>query len=335
MPRRETGFDRLARASTEVFPGSERRRLVPVLGSGFVTQAVLEGAKKKARPGGRRPRAIDWLELLRGVATDFGLERAAGHIESDVPGQTTLLWDSMLTELAAGRGAPSPKAAHRWEDELRRTVAERLGDDRATERLARPFARGFLRLGWEDVLTLNFDSVLLADGARPEQRATGAGARASLAASAGGATVWFPHGHHTDPRSIVLGARAYGARLAAMQAAFDDHARTTPPRPGRRLTTWVGTALERPLLFVGLSLTREEWSLWWLLAQRARFLARRPLAERPPAFVFARRPAPAERLEMHGAFATLSRACELLGIELLSFGDFGSGWRRLRRALAW
>jgi hypothetical protein len=120
-----------------------------------------------------------------------------------------------------------------------------------------------------------------------------------------------------------------------MQSAVDEHARLASPRPRERLPTWVATVLERPLVFIGLSLTREEWTIWWLLAQRARFLARRPPADRPPAFVFARRPAPAERLEMHGAFATLSRACELLGVELLGFGDYGAGWSKLSRALAW
>ncbi|MBL9025522.1 MAG: SIR2 family protein [Myxococcales bacterium] len=334
MARKETGWDRLAKAASDK-NGRGRRVLVPVLGSGFVTQAALDGARRIAARGGRRPRPVDWLEILRGVASDFGLSRAAGHIETDVPGQTTLLWDSMLTELAAERVSPTSRAAHKWEDELRRAVAERLADDRATTRVSRPFVRSFFKLGWEDVLTFNFDSVLLPDTARPAQRLDGGGARASLAARAGNTTVWFPHGHHADPRSIVLGARAYGARVAAMQAAFDEHARVPSPRPTERLPSWVATVLERPLLFVGLSLTREEWTIWWLLAQRARFLARRPPAERPPAFVFARRPAPAERLEMHGAFATLARACELLGVELLGFGDFGVGWQKLARALDW
>lgn len=334
MARKENGWERLVAAAAKRTEAG-RRELVPVLGSGFVTQAVLDAARSTPRGSGRRPKPVDWLELLRGVAADFGLSRAATLIEADVPGQTTLLWDSMLTELAAERRDPTSRAAHKWEDELRRAVAERLADDRATDRAAKPFVRSFLKLGWDDVVTFNFDSVLLGERTRPEARATGPAARASIAAAASGGTIWFPHGHMTDPRSIVLGARAYGARVSAMGAAFDEHARVTPPRPSTRLPTWVATVLERPLLFCGLSLTREEWTIWWLLAQRARYLARRPSAERPPVFVFVRRPAPAERLEMHGAFATLSRACELLGIDLLSFGDYGVGWRRLRRALDW
>jgi hypothetical protein len=306
-----------------------------MLGSGFVAQAVHAGVK--ARPNARRPRPVDWLSLLRGVAEEFSLARALAHIERDVPGQTTLLWDSMLAELAGQRtDGVSSRAAHVWEDELRRAVAERLLDDRATVRAARPFVKELLGLGFADVMTFNFDSVLLPDHVVPAPRSKRpAASRASLAAETSGTTIWFPHGHASDPPSIVLGARAYGARIVAMQAAFDEHARLPAPRPTHGLPSWVAVALERPLLFAGLSLTREEWSLWWLLAQRTRFLARRPPEARPPAFVLVRRPEAVASAEQHVAFATLSRATELLGLELCEAPDHASGWRKLRRALDW
>ncbi len=327
-------FDALAEATRTSRLGPRLSALVPVLGSGFVTQGVREGLRASSSKAQVAP--IDWLRLLREVAERYELGRASRSIELDVPGQTTLLWDAMLSELTEreANGGRS-RAAHRWDDELRGAVAERLLDDRRTERLARPFVRSFLRLGFEDVLSFNFDEVLTGPGVVPRARARGASARASLAASVGQTTVWFPHGHCSDPRSIVLGARAYGARLSAVQAAFDAHAKLASPRPTRRRSSWVATALERPLLFVGLSLTREEWTIWWLLAQRARFLARRPLTERPPAFVFARRPSPTDSLEAHGAYATLSRAAELLGLQICAFDAFDDGWARLRAALLW
>jgi len=277
------------------------------------------------------------MSILRGVAEEFALARAIRHIDRDVPGQTTLLWDSMLAELA-GKPTMDGKswAAHTWEDELRGAVAERLLDDRATVRAARPLVKSFLKLGFEDVLSFNFDSVLLPDGTSPEPLAERPAAkRASLGARAGDTTVWFPHGHAVDPSSIVLGARAYGARILAMQAAFDDHAKLTSPRPSTNLSSWVAVALERPLLFAGLSLTREEWTIWWLLAQRTRYLARRPSEARPLAFVVARRPEAVANAEQHAAFATLSRASELLGVELLEAPDHRTAWRRLERALGW
>lgn len=327
-------FDALAEATRTSRLGPRLSALVPVLGSGFVTQGVREGLRASSSKAQVAP--VDWLRLLREVAERYELGRASRSIELDVPGQTTLLWDAMLSELTereAHRGRS--RAAHRWDDELRGAVAARLEDDRRTERLARPFVRSFLRLGFEDVLSFNFDEVLTGPGVVPRPRARGAAARASLAARVGSTTVWFPHGHCSDPRSIVLGARAYGARLSAVQAAFDAHAKLGSPRPARGRPSWVATALERPLLFVGLSLTREEWTIWWLLAQRARFLARRPTAERPPVFVFARRPSATDSLEAHGAYATLSRAAELLGLQMCAFDAFDEGWTRLRSALGW
>ncbi len=306
--------------------------MIPMVGSGFVTQAVLEGCAR--RSGAARPRTVDWYALLEHVAEEFQLTRATSQIRHDVPGQTTLLWDAMVAELA--QRSPRTTSAYRWEARLRRAIAKRLREDEATSTVARGFVESFLKLGWEDIFSFNFDRVLLVGGARPVHAARGALKRASLVARVGPKTrVWFPHGHQSDPESIVLGAHAYGVRIAAMQAAFDAHARTRTPRASRELDTWVATALERPLLFLGLSLTREEWTIWWLLTQRARFLARRPAARRPQGFVFVRRPRPHERLEAHAAFQTLARACELLDLVLLEYSDHTAGWKRLRSALAW
>ncbi|MFO0550040.1 MAG: SIR2 family protein [Polyangiaceae bacterium] len=321
------GFGALER----IAKSSAGRSIVPVLGSGFVTQAVHQGAL--AASASERPKPVDWMSLLRGVALEMELEAATRSIKIDVPGQTTLLWDAMVTELAMR--APRTRAAHHCEARMRQSVARRLREDVATVELSRPFVQSFLDLGFNDVLMFNFDSVLLPPRKRPTHRVRGAARRASLAAKVDETTIWFPHGHLSDPESIVLGAHAYGVRIAAMQAAFDAHARRRAPRPSSSLDTWVATVLERPLLFVGLSLTREEWTIWWLLSERARFLARRPRADRPPAFVFARRPSPAEPMESHAAFSTLVRACELLGLSLLEFADFAGGWKKLEKALGW
>jgi hypothetical protein len=315
-----------------VADGPGARTLVPVLGSGFVTQAVM-AARLLAKPGDSFPAPVDWLALLRGVAREFDCARAISHIEVDVPGQTTLLWDAMAVELTAR--SSGIQQAHAYESKMRRSVARRLRDDTLTHELAQPFVESFLRLGWDDVVSFNFDSVLLAGRSRPKPLSSGAARRASIAARQGGTTIWYPHGHHTEPDSIVLGAHAYGGRVAAMQAAFDAHARKRAPRKSGGLDSWVATMLERPLFFVGLSLTREEWTIWWLLSQRARFLARRATSKRPATFVFARRPAPSDKLEAHAAFQTLARACELLGIELLDFTDYRSGWKKLRSAIGW
>lgn len=313
--------------------------LVPVLGSGFVTQAARSGARMYTpHPSRPAPKPVDWLSLLSGVAKEFECAHAAASIQKDVPGQTTLLWDAMVTELTSRHAkarTATASAAHTWEARMRRSVADRLKKDRDTVELSRSFVESFLRLGFSDVLSFNFDSVLLPPKVRPTHRLGGGARRASLAAPVGATTVWYPHGHLHEPDSIVLGAHAYGVRIAAMQAAFDLHAREPAPRKTHELGSFVATTLERPLLFVGLSLTREEWTIWWLLSQRARYLARRPAGHRPPAFVFLRRPPPDDRLEADASYKSLVRACELLGLTRLEFGEFDAGWTRLRKALGW
>jgi hypothetical protein len=85
--------------------------------------------------------------------------------------------------------------------------------------------------------------------------------------------------------------------------------------------SWVSTAMNAPLLFIGLGMGREEWPLWWFLNQRARNHARRSLQVRT--FVFMER---SEALR-------LKTAAELTGLTLLVFNEFGEGWNRLFTAL--
>jgi hypothetical protein len=304
------------------------RTLVPALGSGFVTQAVSEGVERAGLAS--RPAPVDWLRLLTAIVESTGSPRAKEAIRQQVPGQNTLLWDAIAAELAATQ---DERAAHQHELAMRRRLARLLLEDRETYAASRRFVEAFLALRFGDVLSFNFDSVLLPEGARPRKLRRDAAGWASLAADAGATRVWYPHGHASLPQSIVLGAHAYGARLRAMQAAFEDHARRGAPRPTTRHDTFVAVALERPLLFIGLSLTREEWTLWWLLSQRARFLARRPERERPPVFVFVKRPGREDPIEAHAAYASLSRATGLLGLTLLEFGEYAEGWRQLRAAV--
>ena len=129
----------------------------------------------------------------------------------------------------------------------------------------------------------------------------------------------------------MLGAHAYGARIEAMRAAFGAHAkdRRTSRRPA--LDSFVAVALERPLLFVGLSLSREEWTIWWLLSQRARY---RKDLEPLPALAVVTRPKKGDR-QQEAHHASLERAAEIVGLELLVADDHPTGWQNLRKALRW
>jgi hypothetical protein len=299
---------------------SGRRHLVPMLGSGFVAQAVSEArAAKKSSPP-------NWPGLLRMVAKTHGLRGVQRLLDPkvSVPGQTALLWERMVLDLGA------EGAAHEGDLALRKTVARHLKADAETRALARPFVDGFFALGFEHAMTFCFDSVLL-DGEKPKASLPGVAKQASWSAPRGAATVWFPHGHESKPESIVLGAHAYGARLESMREAFRLHAARQSRRKGPALDSFVGVALERPLLFLGLSLSREEWTLWWLLAQRARY---RKLRGAAPAFAVVCRPRrdDAQGLAEH---ASLARAADVVGLQLLEVDAHAEGWARVREALRW
>ena len=314
----------LSLAARPAAPGRPSR-LVPVVGSGVLVQAFHDG------PAAGEKTPLDWPGLLLSVAEDAGLTRPRQLLgRRDVPGQGTLLWEAMVLERAGI--APTEGATFRHELALRRLVARRLvrdPDARAARARCQPFLDRFLGLGFEDVITTNFDD-WLAPGAR-----AAAGPRPSLHVVRGATRIWHPHGHASRPQDIVLGARAYGVLIGELAAAFDEAVATSRRHGGRAARraprTVIEVALERPLLLAGLSLSREEWTIWWLLVQRARYLARK--RERPPVFVVARRPAADDPVEAHAQFATLHRYATLLGLRLLEGSSWSDIWRRLGVAL--
>lgn len=306
---------------------ARRRALVPVLGSGLLMQAFREGPDR----GERTP--LDWPTLLATVAEEAGLERPRKLLrERDVPGQGTLLWESMVLERVAA--APDGGAAFRHELSLRKMVARRLrehADSRAARERCQPFLDRFFSLRFDDVVTFDFDD-WLSPGAIPARDPVLG--RPALHVMRGTTRIWHPHGHAGHPEGIVLGARAYGVALGELAAAFGRHVareRRSSAATEHRVSSIVDAVVDRPLLLLGLSLSREEWTIWWLLTQRARFLARR--RAKAPVFVLARRPAADEPIEAQAQFATLHRYAALLGLTLLEASSWSDAWRRLRGAL--
>jgi len=119
--------------------------------------------------------------------------------------------------------------------------------------------------------------------------------------------IWFPNGNCFMPDTIRMGLHDYGSAPHAIKQAFSllkqwesqvginmkmsdvQHSEALsalrkasegvnnfsgsfgePPFP----LTWVADFLYRPLIFAGVGLSDQDSGLWWLLAQRARNLAR-------------------------------------------------------------
>lgn len=318
-----------------------RATLVPVVGTGFNAQA-----RKR----------LDWRDLLVRVGHDLGLtlEVPAGE---QLVGNTTLVWEAMLTEIAQ----KSRQKPYRVEAELERHVRAVLLAEYPAGGATRELAGRLSSARFRDVVSFNFDlgfHLSTPTWVRErEDRFDPVWDHAIHAES--GARVWYPHGSVLDADSLQLGQRKYGLLIQELERARRGHKNAEEamrkalfPRKRRSLDSdaytpeereavwdaqrphaksWLSAAMTSPLVFLGMSLGREEWALWWFLNQRRRNLARavgrdRGLADRHPVFV----------LVQAGEASRLATAASLAGLTLLAFTDrrFDDAWARVLGAVA-
>jgi len=302
-----------------------RRLLVPVLGAGFNAQAG---------------RGKGWADLLAAIKRERSLKLKI-PAAAEVIGNTTLVWEAMLLELSPNIGQ-RPQLV---EKQLQRIVAKVLDRTYSVGGITRELSAKFLSAGFSDVVSLNFDRGLhLVEPTWSHPKTKVFDPVRSYAVLSDGTRVWYPHGATRSPNSIQLGLRKYGILIRDLEQArqeykatanslkqqmFPGSARNLSVREAERLWwahrdkahSWVSTAINAPLVFIGVGMGREEWPLWWFLNQRARNHARRNL--RTPAYVFVRR----------DEVARLKTAAELARLTLLVFDDFEAGWKRLFKAL--
>ncbi|MCA9640307.1 MAG: hypothetical protein H6718_17565 [Polyangiaceae bacterium] len=249
-----------------------QRRLAVVVGSGLNVQAGVRDS---------------WLALLERIAAEAQIERAAKERLMQMLSQTggsgmTSIWEAFLCELANADEAP-----HQVEHRLQRDVAQLLRETHERKAAELEFFQAFVDLGFADILSLNFDrSLLIATGG---EDVSGDGTL-SRCGRAGGSRVWYPHGDTKLCRSIRLGVRSYGVYIKELESAYRGYRQMRRDSKGRPSATfsarnWIEAAMRQPLLFVGCGLSTDEWPLWWMLHQRARDQARRPLRLRDPCFV--------------------------------------------------
>lgn len=303
--------------------------LIPVLGTGFNAQAG---------------RSISWLALLEKIQAEAGVSLKLPGDDA-IAGNTTLVWEAMLLELAHS----TQRRPSEVEADLQRTVAKVLRATYQVGGVTAAFAREFLQLGFEDVISFNFDEGLHTAPGRWSHKPAALDPLISHCVLQEGARVWYPHGSVVAPDSIQLGLRKYGVLIRALERArgayksredflmgkiFGRPERDAEPSTmaqRRKLwsahrqsaQSWLSTAMNAPLLFIGLGMGREEWPLWWFLNQRARNLARRRLYWELPTFVFI----PKKEA------AALREPARLTHLTLLEFDDYDRGWDKLLRAL--
>lgn len=158
--------------------------------------------------------------------------------------------------------------------------------------------------------------------------------------------IWFPNGSVLSPSTIRMGLYDYGSQAHALKIAFnrikayekaverklgtDDWLRVgpvieaelakSPDAQDQRVANWVAHFLYRPIYLAGVGLSSDETGLWWLLAQRARNLARVPLENRPATVILADANTTSRSL-------WANRPC---GVEALYCENWDHGWELLR-----
>jgi hypothetical protein len=272
-----------------------RLSVIAVLGTGF-NRWLLGGADST-------PILRDWWALLRFIAATEGLlpdaemERRLGE-----GGDATFAWESIVIAANRQRRAKgSREPASTTEDSLLKRLGARLneaGDALAhqVQPRATRFANALTANGAREaeVLSLNFDR-LLEQGLNHVVPSTGAAAEEwnerNLEPEScfdGRLRVWHAHGVSTEPATMVLGVHRYARATAHVVDAFGrfkawedeacrglgekaqlvgKHAVRDLPAAER---TWVGTAINSPLLFLGCGLGRLESDIWEFLHLRAR-----------------------------------------------------------------
>jgi hypothetical protein len=159
-----------------------------------------------------------------------------------------------------------------------------------------------------------------------------------------GTDVWFPYGDISDPASVQIGHSTYDQRLmdledywdVMMKSWFDwnssySNYELRPPSEvywelWHKVTSFHDLFFLAPLIFVGASLSMDDWPLWWLLHQRARNFV------------------PFQNDDDYGCQNTFCLTCKgqetghlkgaPAGIELVEFNSYDSMWSFFRRALA-
>jgi hypothetical protein len=159
-----------------------------------------------------------------------------------------------------------------------------------------------------------------------------------------GTNIWFPYGDINTPASIQIGHADYDLRLMQFEdyrdgmmnswfdwnGSYSQYELRPPSEVYRRLwnqvKSWYDLFFLAPLIFVGVSLSRDDWPLWWLLHQRARnFVPFRndETYSCPNTFFLTCKDADTDHLKGTPA-----------GIELVEFDPYDSMWSFLRQALA-
>ncbi|MEY3143080.1 MAG: hypothetical protein RLY21_1573 [Planctomycetota bacterium] len=241
----------------------------------------------------------DWATLMHEIAShlrvDFDSELAACH--------PTLLFESLLVRAVQRNG----DAAHKREEAARQHTAEVVRA--AASRIECPALRNLVdSIRCRSIVTLNYTAApFVRDG-----EGTLFGEEVPCIETPSGKRVWCPHGNERSPTTIRLGVRGYSRTISQLECLRENYQKARRERTaGDR--SFMHDVLESPLVFAGCGLHEAEWTLWWLLASKARNSAKHDAARN--IYITAR-----------DLNATKSRLLEAMGCDVLRVESHARVW---------
>jgi len=262
---------------------------VLVLGNGLNIQA--------ARMHGR-DESNAWSQTLHDLLQD-----EQGKLpELDAESSTPIKWDQLLTGWHQKVGGDKTDA----ELMLQKALSEKLQEIEAEHKPEPNLYSRIIAANFSNIISFNLDRRLIQHVPSSELDTTTSRhpflsrnwrvPTMSIYEREVSNRVWFPYGDSSDPGSIQLGYSNYDARLMGLEdyrkdfmeewfLRYEGHYNPGyeylhPPnevyeslvvwRFDRKIESWLNIFFLAPLVFVGVSLSLDDWPLWWLLHQRAR-----------------------------------------------------------------
>jgi hypothetical protein len=280
----------------------------------------------------------NWTKVLGSLWEMAGGSREMfDHLKS-----TPLRW-SVLVELWAKCHGLSQARAER---DVRKEVCGRLDRIEAADTAKQDLFADVVRAGFANIVSFNLDWTLLRCADRAQLNGP-IGEESFLTRCVElkfkgfrSTHVWFPYGDTSDPTSIDIDHSGYDSRLmmledyrdGMMKQWFDwdssySHYEFKAPYDVYTLhgewDSWYDLFFLAPLVFVGVSLSLDDWPLWWLLHQRARNFV--PFSQSYgdcPVTIYVTSKE-ADNRHLFGQPA---------GIEIVEFDSYDSMWSALREA---
>jgi len=317
---------RLLKALNHTLGQDEIRTSVLVLGEGINIQAAGPKASKDG-----------WDQILKSLWFKAGGDTS----DFDHLGSTALQWSCLVDAYARRNGFRQTSA----EKSLQAALCKRLKQLEAKHLESKTLYAEILDANFANIVWFNLDRRIVRHV--PASRLKETSANKSLlhhGLRLAHTNIWFPYGDSSDPESIQIGHSNYDQRLMEFEDYRDgmmnswfgwdgSYSQYELRPPGEvywklwnKVESWYDLFFLAPLIFVGVSLSRDDWPLWWLLHQRARNFVpfrRNEDYECPETFYVTCKGA--DTAHLRGAPA---------GIELVEFDSYNAMWSFLRKALA-